>query len=157
MFDPKDAKLVPSEAWLRRVAVEEERFPSISVGGLVSRLGMYPNQVADVPIVFGELIKLVRRKEGLTVEQLALLAKVAADDLKFIEQGLPASAELVHRLADALRLPADKMAQLAGVSELKDPELVEAAKRFESKLHSPVVLSPQEESALNEIMQSIGD
>ncbi len=43
--DPKEINLVPSEDWLRRVAAEEDRYPSISVGGLLCRLGMYP--IAD--------------------------------------------------------------------------------------------------------------
>lgn len=42
MMNPKDAKLVPSDTWLQRVATEEETVASISVGGLVTRLGMYP-------------------------------------------------------------------------------------------------------------------
>lgn len=157
MLDPKNVKLVPSEAWLRRVADEEDQVASISVGGLVTRLGMYPQANDSRQVVFGELVQLIRRKEGLTVEQLALLAKVQVDELKLVERGIVIDAELIQKLANSLRLSADKLAQLAGVAPATDPDLEKAARRFESTLHSAAVLSPVEESALKEFMQSIGD
>ncbi len=48
MTDPKRPKTIRDEAWLRRVAEEEDKCPSISVGGLVTRLGMYP--IAEVGV-----------------------------------------------------------------------------------------------------------
>lgn len=155
MFDPIKTKTVPSEAWLRRVADEEDQCQSISVGGLVTRLGMYPIADEAKPMVFGELVNLIRRKSGLSIEQLALLAKVDACDVERVERSFPVVAGHVYRLADALKVPADKMAQLAGVSELTDHELAKAAERFESRLRSPMILSPSEESALNEFMETM--
>ena len=157
MFDPKNTKTVPSEAWLRRVADEEDQCQSISVGGLVTRLGMYPVADEAKPMVFGELVNLIRRKAGLSIEQLALLAKVDASDGERAERNFPVDANLVQRLADVLKLPANKMAQLAGVSELTDNALAKAAERFESRLRSPMILSPSEETALNEIMEMMNN
>ena len=42
MFDPKNTKTVPSEAWLRRVADEENQCQSISVGGVSYKAGYVP-------------------------------------------------------------------------------------------------------------------
>ena len=116
---------------------------------------MYPVQDEAKPIVFGELVNLLRRKSGLSIEQLALLAKVDASEVERVERNFQAVASLVQRLADVLKLPADKMAQLAGVSELTDHELAKAAKQFETRLRSPMILSTSEESALNEIMATM--
>jgi len=157
MINPHDAKLIPSETWLQRVASEEDSVASISVGGLVSRLGMYPKLDEPGAAIFGEVVKLVRRKEGLSVEQLALLAGVDVEELKLVERGIAVYGELVRKLAEALRLSPDKLAQLAGLAPSVDPDLQAAVRRFESRLHSTAVLSPLEESALNEIMQSIGN
>jgi transcriptional regulator with XRE-family HTH domain len=157
MIDPKDVKLVPSETWLQRVAAEEDSVASISVGGLVNRLGIYPKVDESGTGIFGEFVKLIRRKEGLSVDQLALMARVDVEELKLVERGIVVQAELVMKLASALRLSPDKLAQLAGLAPSVDPDLQAAARRFESRLHSTTVLSPLEETALSEIMQSIGN
>ncbi len=155
MNDKQTTRVQRSAEWLKNAADAENQFPSISVGGLVSRMGMYPIAAPITPMVFGELVNLIRRKSGLSIEQLALLANVDATDVERAERSFPVDAGLVQRLSDVLKLPADKMAQLAGVSELTDHELATAAKRFETKLRTPMILSTSEESALNEIMATM--
>lgn len=157
MFDPKEAKLVPSDEWLVRVADAEDRYSSISVGGLVTKLGMYPLSDTYQSTVFGDFINILRRKAGLTLDTLADLVGVNSTELDRIERGYPVEPILVDKLAAALNVQADKLAQLAGLKDLNDSQLAEAVHRFESKLRSQIVLTPVEESALNEIMQTLNN
>ncbi len=146
-----------SSEWLRQAAEAEDQFPSISVGGLVTRLGLYPAGRDTDATVFGVFVKLIRRKEGLSIEEFAQKANIGLAELEQIERGKAVDGETVRRLAASLQLPADKLAQLAGISALTDPELVKATERFESKLRLPLPLTSAEESALNDIMQTMNN
>lgn len=145
-----------SEAWLRQAAEAEEQFPSISVGGLAARLGLYPHDQPNGPRMFGELLNLLRRKAGMSVAQLAEIASVEEVEIERAERNEPVDAMMVSQLAKALHVAEDKLAQLAGIAEPRDQELIVAARRLESRLRSPLNLSPVEESALSEFLTTIG-
>ena len=61
----------PLRDWLLYAADIEDSCRSISVGGLASDLGMLASGSSNVQPVFGRLIELARRKQGLTLEKLA--------------------------------------------------------------------------------------
>jgi transcriptional regulator with XRE-family HTH domain len=152
---PEDAKIVPGESWLRRVAEIEDSMTSMSVGGLINRLGLQPRIEESGTPIFVEFMKLIRRKEGLSVDQLAARANIAVDELKWLELGGPITRDIVKKLAEALKLSSEKLEQLAGIVPALDPELQAAARRFETRINSILVLNPLEESALNDMMRSI--
>lgn len=156
MPDEKIDRVVRDANWLHDAARAEDQFPSISVGGLASRLGLYPESTLNAPAMFGELINLLRRKAGMSKSQLAQIANVSESDIERAERNQPVDWSRVARLAAALDLPQEKLAQLAGISEPKDQALLAAAKRLESRLHEfPLPLNPIEESALGEFMSAI--
>jgi transcriptional regulator with XRE-family HTH domain len=114
-------------------------------------------------LAFARLIELSRRKQRLTVEQLAERADVDVSQLIEIEEGECVSAEprTVYKLSQVFNFPQDRLMVMSGLARPRDRHLTEATIRFAARSEPVNVLSAEEEEALHEYMkvliESAGD
>lgn len=112
--------------------------------------------VREMSLAFGSLIRLSRRRERLTVEQLADKARVDPIELLAIEQehGYIAKPRTIHQLATVLKLPEQKLMKLSGATITRDQHLRDAAVRFAAKSNADLTkLSREEEELLNDFVK----
>lgn len=144
----------PRPEWLREMADFEDSCRSISVGGMAADLGMLGAPPAESHGVFGRLIEFARRSKGLSVEQLAEQADVDLAEIVEIERKQNAVPQLrtVYQLANALKLPAGKLVEVAGLATTR-PEISNAALRFAARSEPTTTLSPAEREAFEEFVK----
>lgn len=151
--------------WLERRAEQEDRH-LISVGGLISSLD--PNCEAEMTVApkiestktaFVRLLQLARRERRLTLERLAEKADVDLAELLKIEtdEAFTPSLRTVHQLATFLNLPAKKLMVLAGLLQVKDPNLQQASVRFAARSEPIGNVSPEEHAALEEYVKFLNE
>ena len=107
------------------------------------------------PRILGQLVEYARRERGLTMETLARQANIDLVELVEIERNPKAIPEprTVHQLAGVLRLPAEKLMVLAGLSTPEDESLTEAAIRFAARSEASARLSTAERENLEEFVK----
>lgn len=116
--------------------------------------------VREMSLAFGSLIRLSRRREGLSVEGLAEKARIDLAELLAIEQehGYIPKPRTVHQLAVFLKLPEQKLMKLSGATITRDQQLQKAAVRFAAKSNSDLTkLSRQEEELLNDFVKYLSE
>lgn len=101
-------------------------------------------------IAFARLVRLMRRRAHLSVEQLANATRVDLVELVEIEKDARHRADprTVYQLAQYFDLPAAKLLQMAHLSVPKDARLAEEAIRFAARSESIDELSAVEQAAL---------
>src|SRR5437588_2796365 len=101
-------------------------------------------------LTFGKLVLLLRRKLGLSIEQLATRAETTAVELRAIEDNAYHEPEpsTVYGLAAVFGLSPAKMMQAAGLAVSKQFSLNEDAVRFATDAKPTGPLSPEEQHAL---------
>ncbi len=153
-------KMNDDRNWLLAKANEEDN-RIISVGGLAYRLAAEANaNEEEMPeaarrLAFARLIELSRRKQRLTVEQLAEKADVDVFQLIEIEEGegVPPEPRTVYKLAQILNFPQDRIMVMSGLARTRDRHLTEATVRFAARSEPVSTLSPEEEEALQEYVK----
>ncbi|MHB1033037.1 MAG: helix-turn-helix domain-containing protein [Pirellulales bacterium] len=144
----------PRSHWLREMAGFEDSCRAVSVGGMAADLGMLPPVSAESHGVFGRLIEYARRSKGLSVEQLAQQADVDLAEIVEIERHENAVPQLrtVYQLANALKLPAGKLAEVAGLAT-PQPVISDAALRFAARSEPTARLTRVEREAFEEFVK----
>lgn len=101
-------------------------------------------------IAFGKFVNLMRRRRGLSMEQLADAADLDASELLEIEADLHYVPEprAVYRLAQTFEVSQRRLMQLAGLAAANDVGLRQEAVRFAARSESVQKLTPEESSAL---------
>lgn len=101
-------------------------------------------------IVFGRFIRLMRRRQGLTVEKLAEDADIEITDLVEIEDDARHKPEprTVYQLAHYFRVPEANLMQIAGLTTPKNSHLLDEAIRFAARSDPVEQLTPEERAAL---------
>ena len=138
----------PPREWLKRAGEIEDHCRSLSVGGLASDLGMLRAVTSDVQPVFGRLIEYARRRQGLSVEELAEQADVdlaAVIEIERNDRVLP-ETRTVFQLAQVLALPASRLMEVAGLASPK-PEDSSRPLRFAARSEPTAQLSHDESRA----------
>lgn len=104
----------------------------------------------DSRIAFGKFVNLMRRRRGLSMEQLADAAEIDASELLVIEDDLHHVPEprTVYRLAQTFEVSQRRLMQLAGLTAANDVGLRQEAVRFAARSESVQKLTPEESSAL---------
>ena len=104
----------------------------------------------EAHIVFGRFVNLMRRRRGLTIEAFASEAQIDASELLAIEDDVHYVPEprTVYRLALAFKVPQERLMQLAGLAEARDPAFRTQAVRFAASADPVRQLSPEENAAL---------
>lgn len=113
-----------------------------------------PSGDDETRIAFGKLVELLRRRDELTVEQLAERAQLDAGELLRIEEGVaqPPEPRTVYQLARTFKLPQKRLMQLAGLSAANDSALQREAVRFAARSESVDKLTREEKAALEEFI-----
>jgi HTH-type transcriptional regulator, competence development regulator len=146
-----------STEWLLRKAKDEITKP-ISAGLLAlpanpesSTITERGGQEAEAHVAFSALVDLMRRKVGLSVDDLAKAAGVSLDDLvlSINDQHHTPEPLTVVRLADYFNLEKKKLAQLAGMTMVRERAVHEQAMRFAARSGSLEGLTKEQEEALN--------
>jgi HTH-type transcriptional regulator, competence development regulator len=151
-------KIERSQAWWLAMADSEGDLP---VAAGVPEADALPRaeQPSRVPtslaatetrLAFGRFINLMRRRRGLSVEQLARKADVDVSELLIIEDDVRHIAEprTVYQLAQAFGVPQERLVELAGLTEPRDASLREEAVRFAANSRSVKHLTTEEDAAL---------
>ena len=152
-----------NKEWLLRMADAEDNC-ELAVGGLAHELGLLeqPEQSFAPPTrgAFARLIELRRREQRLSVEELAEKADVELPELLDIEHGeltSPPEVRTVFNLATTLKLPQQRLMQLAGLAEAKDEGFRDAAVRFAARSESIDKLTREEHRALEEFVKFLAE
>lgn len=116
-----------------------------------------PQGTSQIP--FSRLISLRRRDCHLTMEQLADKANVDLGELVTIEAGQCSDPQprTVHALAEALRLPSDKLFVISGLKFSTDQKFNNQAVRFAARSEPVDKLSKEEQQALQEFVKYLSE
>mgnify|MGYP001171470693 CR=1 FL=1 len=113
---------------------------------------------AEPKVVFARFVELMRRKRGLTVEQLADACGIEVADLINIEDedltGL--GPRTVYQLANWFEVSVSKLMQLAGLRDVEDATLAQQGLRFAARSNSMASLTTEEREALEEFVAGLG-
>jgi transcriptional regulator with XRE-family HTH domain len=104
----------------------------------------------DTRIAFGKFVNLMRRRRGLSMEQLAVEADLDASELLVIEDDVHYVPEprTVFKLAQTFDVSQRRLMQLAGLAAANDDGFREEAVRFAARAESLQKLTLEESSAL---------
>jgi transcriptional regulator with XRE-family HTH domain len=146
-----------SREWLKKMADAEERYVSVTVGGLASDFGMLPSTAQVMLPVFGQFIEFARRKMDLSIEEFADEADIDLDELLAIEYniGVTPTLNTVQKLAKVLDLSPTSLMELAGLVETSEPGLKQAALRFAARAEPTAKLSKVEREAYEDFVQEL--
>ncbi|MGE5562440.1 MAG: helix-turn-helix domain-containing protein [Bacillota bacterium] len=151
------------EWWLERARREGDCF----VGAGLLAFDPAPDQAdagAEAPaaeenrIAFGRFVNLMRRREGRSIEELALAAEIDASELLVIEDDVRyvPGPRTVYRLAQHFNVPQVRLMELAGLTVANDVGLREEAVRFAARSEAVQKLSKEELAALEAFVSVLG-
>ncbi len=102
-------------------------------------------------LALGRFINLMRRNQGLSIEDLAQQADIEIGDLLSLENNAPylPDARTLYQLSEVFDVSQEKLMGLSGLTHSKDDNYVEQAVRYAAKSASVEVLSDEEHSILN--------
>src|SRR3984885_5053192 len=143
--------------WLKRQAALEDNF-FVSVGGLVSAVEDLEEQTQRATAsrtAFVSLLNLTRREHKLTWEQFSQKLDVDLAELIEIEndESCKPTPRTVSKIANFLRVPAEKLFVLSGLARAHDKQFQEAALRFAARSQPVEALSSEEHEALKEYVK----
>jgi hypothetical protein len=141
-------KIRRDRAWVLKMADAEEG-ASVGVGGLYGRL--QADHLHAARRTLAQFVELSRRQLGLTPAELAAQAKMDLSELLSLETGMgaPAGRDSIARLAAVLKVDAEPLLELAGLSPALDSRLGSAAVEFAARLEPVAPLEAREQEALN--------
>lgn len=118
------------------------------------RIAESRGQVVSLRGALGRLIRMLRRRDNLTLEAVATKAEVDLAELVRIEQeeGYKPRPRTVVQLARYFAVSADELAKLAGLKIAEDPTLEDATLKFAAHSEELTKLSKAERDALNEYL-----
>jgi len=140
---------------------KDEDYGSVSAGGLLAEALIEWQSHSDESELrpLGRLIELARRRQGLSVPELAKKADVELSEAVAIEAGAAAEPQprTLYGLAKALDLPPSGLMELAGLVKRRDNTLAAAAVRFAARAEPMAKLSPEERHALEEFVTVLAE
>jgi HTH-type transcriptional regulator, competence development regulator len=143
--------------WLKRQAELEDNC-LVSVGGLISAVEELEHRSTGVELTrpaFVRLLELRRRECRLTLDQVSAQLDVELGELVGIEndERYKPTPRTVHKLAQFLRVPAQKLLVLSGLVQAKDAQFQAEALRFAARSQPVEELSGEEHQALEEYVK----
>lgn len=104
---------------------------------------------------FGVFIRQLRRREELSIDQLAVKAHVDVEELRQVEHDpyFRARPRFVHQLSEYFHVPERPMMKLAGAIVANDDSIEEEAQRFAAKSDDMSKLTRDEKKLLNEFVK----
>ena len=148
------------EWWLARIEGEGDG-PIGAGSGLGEPVGDGVQQTGEAspPTSFGEFVHLLRRREGLSVDQFARTVDIDLSEAQAIEEDpyYHAEARTVWVIARKFALCQAKLNEMAGVVIANDVEPFIDQQRFAARSELRSALSADEISLLNVIVAVIDD
>lgn len=158
-------KLKLSRQWFEK-RIANEGATDVTAGSLsptaIEELAETPTEPSEVIVeerelhlAFGALIRLLRRKAGLTVQELADHARVDVVEVLEVERDIAFSPRVrtVHQLASYFRLPERALLKLSGVTRVHSSRFRDEAIRFAAKSETVSSLTREERRALSEFVK----
>lgn len=146
-----EMKMNQNREWLLRMA-DEEANCEVSAGGLAHEAGLLSRPVLrdSARLSLGKFLELSRRQMQQSPEALARNAGVDLAELTSLERGTGPvySPKALIKVAEALRVEAQPLLELAGLIATTDERLGTLAAQFSARLESVKPLDPEEERAL---------
>lgn len=118
------------------------------------RVASRHGEVVPFKGALGKFIRMLRRRDGISLEAVAKRAEVELAELIRIEQeeGYKPRPRTVVQLARFFSVPEDELAKLAGLKIAEDPTFEDATLRFAAHSEDLPKLSKVERDALNEYL-----
>lgn len=109
-----------------------------------------PGFAEETRIAFGKFVNLMRRRHGLSMEQLAQTADLDASELLVIEDDVHYMPEprTIYKLAQTFQVSQRRLMQLAGLTAANDASFRDEAVRFAARSEAVQKLTPEESAAL---------
>lgn len=138
----------------------EAGFPLLGAEPLKTFAGAVPTASDEEvnenrPVVLYQLVRQLRRRDGLTRAQLADKIRVEAQEVETIEdqpEYVP-KPRTVHQLADYLGVPAKAVEQLTTAAQAQNDNLAEAAHRFAASSDDLSKLSRAEKKRFDDFVK----
>lgn len=110
-------------------------------------------------VVFGRFVELMRRRHGLTMEQLAEDADIEVSDLVEIEVDTRHKPEprTVYQLAHFFKVPEKNLMQVAGLTVHRDSHLAQEGMKFAARSDPIAQLSQEERAALEAFVNILSE
>jgi transcriptional regulator with XRE-family HTH domain len=143
-----------------RAAADIETETTITVGAAtVAPEGRFSDRGVSASLALAKLVELRRRQCRLSVEALASRADVDLEHVVNIERGEGGAPEprTVQQIAQALKLPEQRLLELAGLAEVRDGRIREATVRFAARSEPIEELRPEEREALEEYVKVLAE
>jgi transcriptional regulator with XRE-family HTH domain len=143
--------------WLKKQAAMEDNC-FVSVGGLVSAiedLEQQSQRVNAAHTAFVNLLNLTRRQHKLTWEQFSQKMDVDLAELIGIEndENYKPTPRTVTKIAQFIRVPAEKLFVLSGLARARDVHFQEEALRFAARSQPIKALTSEEHEALKDYVK----
>ena len=108
-----------------------------------------------IRFAFREIMRALRRRQGLTVDELAEKLDADREELAMIErqEGYQPSPLLLYKLSHFYGIPQRKLTELAGIVPPVEPALREQASRFAAQSESFAKLTSEERRTLDEFVK----
>lgn len=108
-----------------------------------------------IRFAFREIMRALRRRKGLTVDDLAEKLDADREELAMIErqEGYQPSPLLLYKLSGFYSIPQRKLTELAGIVPAVEPALREQASRFAAQSESFAKLTSEERRTLDEFVK----
>lgn len=109
----------------------------------------------DLKHAFGVLVRSLRLRDGLSVEELAAAATVLVEDIEVIERDPHGEVRprTVFKLANVFRIEPKKMIKISGTAILVDEELASETLKFAAKSDGVSCLNAEEQQLLGAFIQ----
>ena len=101
------------------------------------------------------LLQLLRRREGLSHDELAKRARVESEEIRRIESDLSymPNPRTIYQLEQTFRLPQRTLVKLSGMTGTRSGEFTEQVMRFAANAQTMTSLNKAEKKILNEFMK----
>ena len=108
---------------------------------------------------FGVFIRQLRLRDGMSIEALAKVASVLAEELEAIEHDphYQARPRTVVQLAKVFKIATPKMMKLAGVAHAADEKLEDEALKFAAKSDGVSSLNREEQCLINDFVKFLNE
>ena len=112
-------------------------------------------QSLELKHAFGVLVRSLRLRDGLSVEELATAATVLVEDIENIEQDPHGEVRprTVHKLAKVFRISPTKMIKISGTTIPVDKDLETETLKFAAKSHGVSCLNTEEQQILGAFLK----
>lgn len=146
------------EWWLARIAGEAE-VPIGASSGLAETGDGEEAAIEPSTPSFGEFVHLLRRREGLSVDQFAVAVDIDLSDAQAIEEDpfYRVDVRTVWAIAQTYDIPQAKLNEMAGVVVANEFEPFVDLQRYAARSELRSALVPEEIALLNVVVSVIED